>query len=39
MSFHENWVTFQYNALFAVNGAIRGTSNEKLYEELGFESF
>ena len=28
----------QYNAALAINGAIRGTSKEKLYQELGFES-
>ena len=28
----------QYNAALAIMGAIRGTSKEKLYQELGFES-
>ena len=28
----------QYNAAFAITGAIRGTSKEKLCQELGFES-
>ena len=28
----------QYNAALAVTGAIRGTSREKLYQELGLES-
>ena len=28
----------QYNRALAIAGAIRGTSKEKLYEELGFES-
>ena len=28
----------QYNAAFAITGAIRGISREKLYQELGFES-
>ena len=28
----------QYNAALVVTGAIRGTSKEKLYQELGFES-
>ena len=28
----------QYNAALAITGAIRGTSKEKLYQELGFES-
>ena len=30
--------SFQYNAALAITGAIRGTSREKLYKELGFES-
>ena len=30
--------TVQYNAALAVTGTIRGTSREKLYQELGFES-
>ena len=28
----------QYNAFLAITVAIRGTSSEKLYEELGLES-
>ena len=28
----------QYNAYLALTGAIRGTSKEKFYEELGLES-
>ena len=28
----------QYNAALAINGAIRGTSKEKLYQELELES-
>ena len=28
----------QYNAALAITGTIRGTSKEKLYEELGFET-
>ena len=28
----------QYNAAFAITGAIKGTSQSKLYNELGFES-
>ena len=28
----------QYNACFAITGAIRGTSTENLYQELGLES-
>ena len=27
----------QYNAAFAITGTIRGTSKEKLYQELGLE--
>ena len=30
--------TVQYNAALAITGAIRGTSKEKLYQELGLES-
>ena len=30
---------FQYNACLAITGAFRGTSKEKLYQELGLESF
>ena len=28
----------QYNSALAITGAIRGTSKEKLYQELGLES-
>ena len=28
----------QYNAALAITGAIKGTSKEKLYQELGLES-
>ena len=28
----------QYNAALAVTGTIRGSSSEKLYQELGLES-
>ena len=28
----------QYNSAFEITGAIRGTSKEKLYQELGLES-
>ena len=37
-SFHKYLVSIQYNAAIAINGAIRGTSAEKLYQELGLES-
>ena len=30
--------SIQYNVALAITGAIRGTSKEKLYQELGFES-
>ena len=30
--------SIQYNTTLAITGAIRGTSKEKLYQELGFES-
>ena len=30
--------TVQYNAALAITAAIRGTSHDKLYQELGFES-
>ena len=32
-SFHQ-----KYNACLAITGAIRGSSREKIYQELGFES-
>ena len=28
----------QYNAALAITGAIRGSSREKLYQELGLET-
>ena len=37
-SFHQKLERLQYNACVAITGAIRGTSREKLYEELGLES-
>ena len=37
-SFHQKLERLQYNACLAITGAIRGTSREKLYEELGLES-
>ena len=36
--FHQKLELLQYNACLAITGAIRGTSREKLYEELGLES-
>ena len=37
-SFHQNIESIQYNAALAITGAVRGTSREKLYQELSFES-
>ena len=37
-SFHQSIESIQYNAAIAVTGAIRGTSSERLYQELGLES-
>ena len=36
--FHDRLETVQYNACLAITGAIRDTSREKLYQELGLES-
>ena len=38
MSFHHKLESVQYNACLVITGAIRGTSKEKLYQELGLES-
>ena len=37
-SFHQNIESIQYNAVLVIAGAVRGTSKEKDYQELGFES-
>ena len=37
-SFHQKLESLQYNACLAITGAIRGSSREKIYQELGFES-
>ena len=37
-SFNQKVERIQYNAALAITGAIRGTSQKKLYDELGFES-
>ena len=37
-SFHQNLEKIQYNLALAITAAIRGTSKEKLYQELGLES-
>ena len=36
--FHQKNEYLQYNAAFAITGAIRGTSGKKNYQELGLES-
>ena len=38
LSFHQKLESIQYNAALALTGAIRGSSREKLYQELGLES-
>ena len=37
-SFQKKLETIQYNAALTITGAIRGTSREKVYSELGLES-
>ena len=37
-SSREKLESIQYNACLAITGAVRGTSSEKLYHELGLES-
>ena len=37
-TFHQKLETIQYNACLAITGAIKGTSKEKLYHELGLET-
>ena len=37
-SFSDMIERIQYNAALAITGAIKGTSQLKLYKELGFES-
>ena len=37
-SFHAKMESIQYNACLAITGAIRGTSREKIYQELGLNS-
>ena len=37
-SFHQRLESIQYNAALAITAATKGTSKEKLYQELGFES-
>ena len=38
ISFHHQLKSVQYNTGLAITGAIRGTSKETLYQELGLES-
>ena len=37
-SFHVKIESIQYNTCLAITEAIRGTSREKIYKELGLES-
>ena len=37
-SFHQKIESIQYNACLAITGAVRGSSREKIYQELGLES-
>ena len=37
-SFHQKIESLQHNAALAITGAIRGTSRENIYQELGLES-
>ena len=37
-TFHQKLESIQYYACLALSGAIRGSSREKLYHELGLES-
>ena len=38
-TFHQKPESIQCNACLALSGAIRGSSREKIYQELGLESF
>ena len=37
-SFHVKLESLQYNATLAITGAIRGSSTENIYGELGLKS-
>ena len=37
-TFHQKLESIQYNACLTLSGAIRGSSREKRYHELGLES-
>ena len=36
-TFHQKFESIQYSAAIAITGAIRGTSSEKLFQELGWK--
>ena len=38
LSFHQKLESIQYNAVLALAEVLRGSSTEKLYQELGLES-
>ena len=38
MSFQQKMESIQYNAALAITGAIRGSTREKLYQELSLET-
>ena len=38
MLFQQKMETIQYNAALAITGAIRGSSRERLHQELGLET-
>ena len=38
-TFHDKLESIQYSACLTVTGVVRGTSTEKIYQELGLESF
>ena len=37
-SFHQNLEKIQHDSALAITGTIKGTSEEKLYQEVGLES-
>ena len=37
-TFHQKMESIQYNAALAITGAIKGSSRENLYQELGLKS-
>ena len=37
-AFHDKLESIQYNTCFTITSAIKGTSTEKIYQELGLES-